>query len=454
MSIDPAFDTPFNDYGQVGSFVSPATPPSLGPLEGTLVSLPCINPDWLRLVLGCVDQLRNISSWLPTLTDTQRVALLGQVEDLRIALQMAAPCCDVAIRLQPDCVLQFSTDGGATWTDVDGWAANFANCVQSGIIPGPPLLPPGFPPNTRACNIAAFLANDIIKEAITQAINAYDHDLSLLALAGNIAAATFAFELPWTAAFIYGVYDLYQFFTAGNIADLRTAEADPVLWSDVTCAIYNAIHTDGAVTEANCAAVIANICALPYTPAVAISTICAYVTQLGCNGLRAAQVAGALTTGDCSGCGGTWCYEWDFTVSPGPFINFNAYDGVWVAGTGWTTGRTVEPFNECGIHFVLPTPHYITSFNILVTSPYESGGNARQLFIRNPVGVNIGVHDMSIFPLGPPPQEQSYPATNATVAEVAIVWRDSGLSDPPSVISKASLQGTGPNPFGADNCTF
>lgn len=353
---EPTWSQPFENYQQTGSYIEPATPPPAGPDAGTLVQLPCVNDDWLPLILGALDQLRNPSSWLDSLTDPQRYDVLGMADRLRqmVAMAINVPCCDVTMRLH-DCVLQFSVDGGVTWVDVTDWAANFAACVQGAIIPTPPLLPPGSSPAIRACNIASYLANDVIHEAITQAINAYDNDLSLLALAGNIAAITFAFDLPWTAAFIYGVYDLYAFFTAANIADLRTAEADATLWADVTCAIYNAIHTDGAITDGNCAAVISNICSLSYTPAVAVSAICAYVTRLGCNGLKAAQTPGALNNADCSGCGAPCqCIEWQWYTTTASWVQ--DYGG-YTAGSGYVMlNASVPHSNYMRVHASLVSP--------------------------------------------------------------------------------------------------
>lgn len=442
--IDPAFDTPFNDYGQVGSFVAPVAVPSLGPLDGTLVNLPCINPDWLRLVLGCVDQLRNRSSWLQSYTDAQIVAILGAVEELRIALQMANPCCDVAMRLEANCVLQFSTDGGATWTDVAGWADNFANCVKQAVIPPPPLLPPGSTPATRACNIASYIANQVIHEAITQAINAYNHDLSLLQLAGNVAAATFAFELPWTTSFIFGVYDLYQFFTAGNIADLTAAEADATLWSLVTCAIYNEILTDGAITTANCSAVIAAICGLRYSRPIAITTICAYITQLGCDQLRALQVVGALATGDCSGCA-SWCYYFNFAATDGSWTAIDI--ATYVSGCCWHAVG-VGGGSGCDIDRTFPATT-LTGLNIHWACDFVNGSAIREIrYLRGGV---VQRADSLFGAAEPDGVEQDFTFSATIIDEIQIYLRADSAGATEN-IAWVKLFGPGTNPFGTNNC--
>src|SRR5713226_381534 len=381
MSYDPAWDMPQPNWVQQGSFETGAIPPAVAPDAGTPVCIGPVAEEWLPYVQGALDQLKNPSSWIVA-SDAAMYTVLQRVDELRSIIGMATGCCDIAIRLTPGCALQYSIDGGATWTDVTGGAANFAGCVQQGIIGLPPLLPPGSGVNQRACNIASYLASDVIHVAITQAINAYNNNLSLLALAGNIAALTFAFDLPWTAAGIYAVYDLYAFFTAGNIAALRASEADSTLWSAVTCAIYNAIHTDGAVTPGNCAAVIANICGIVYVHPVAITAICAYVTQLGCNGLMSAQVAGVLTQQDCSACPGTWCYEWDFRdgLPHGWSVPAGGYGGV-LQSDGWhgtvVNQGTPNEYEGVDIQFSLST-HYITDFAFFVECGAHQGGKPRQ----------------------------------------------------------------------------
>lgn len=451
--IDPAFDTPFADYGQVGSFIAPVALPPLGPLDGTLVNLPCINPDWLLLVLGCVDQLRNRSSWLASYTDAQIVAILGAVEELRIALQMANPCCTVALQLTPGCVLQYSTDGGATWTDVAGWAANFSECVKRSQIPGVPLLPPGSSTGQRACNIAGYLANFVVKEAIQQAINGYNTNLSLLNFAANLAAVTFAFDLPWTTAFIYAAYDLYKVITAGTIADFTAAAADTTLWSNVTCAIYNAIKADSQVTRSNYPAMLAAVCGVSYAHPEVVAAICTYLTDLGVDGVLSLQAAGALDTVDCSGCGGTWCYKFDYTAGDQGSQVYPTYDGHFVAGTGWQSGNTVRGYNEIGFYQPLGRVIPLTSFSIWVITSLGSAGRARTLYVQNPFDTTVGSFNVDALAHPPPGAQQAWSPVGLSGDTVAVIYR-SGGGAPPDVIQSIELQGTGPNPFGPDNCTY
>jgi hypothetical protein len=79
-------------------------------------------------IIGSLLQLLQPPAW--TITDPTRMAeVLGQVTDLILAIGTAGPCM---FRLTADtCLLQYSLNGGATWTDVTGWADNFPLCVRS-----------------------------------------------------------------------------------------------------------------------------------------------------------------------------------------------------------------------------------------------------------------------------------------------------------------------------------
>ena len=334
--IDPAFDTPFVDYGQVGSFVAPVAVPSLGPLDGTLVNLPCINPDWLRLVLGCVDQLRNRSSWLGSYTDAQIVAILGLVEQLRIALQMANPCCDVALQLTSGCVLQYSTDGGVTFTDVAGWATNFPLCVQAVIIPPVPVLPPGQTNPQRACNIAGFLAIDLVQQAVQQAIVVFNQNKTLVNYITTILPI-FSYAFPITTFGLEAFVFLYNFITSANIADFEASQNDVALFNLVKCAIYEAILPQGYVTPGNKGTICSNIGAIVYTHPDVITAISGF-----CDGLSVAQLQAMQNVGvyndpqDCTACGApTNCHLFDFTTGPAGWGVDHPYWGNQVNGQGW-----------------------------------------------------------------------------------------------------------------------
>lgn len=76
-------------------------------------------------ITGSLLQLLQPPTW--AITDPSRMSeVLGQVTDLIVALGTAGPCM---FRLTASCLLQYSLDGGTTWTDVTDWATNFPTCV-------------------------------------------------------------------------------------------------------------------------------------------------------------------------------------------------------------------------------------------------------------------------------------------------------------------------------------
>lgn len=78
-------------------------------------------------MIGSLLQLLQPPAW--AITDATRMTeVLGQVTDLIIALGTAGACM---FRLTDTCLLQYSLDGGTTWTDVTDWATNFPLCVRS-----------------------------------------------------------------------------------------------------------------------------------------------------------------------------------------------------------------------------------------------------------------------------------------------------------------------------------
>src|SRR6266849_1278411 len=458
MTYDPAWDMPQPNWVQQGSFEAGAIPPAVAPNAGTPVCIGPVAVEWLPYVQGALDQLRNPSSWIVA-DDTALATTLQRVDELRSIIGMATGCCDVAIRLTAGCVLQYSIDGGATWTDVTGWAANFAACVKQATIPDVPLLPPGADTAQRGCNIAGYLATSIVKAAIQEAITAYNTNLSLLQFAVQVTSSILAFEFPWTTAFVYAVYDLYQAVSSSTIADFTAAASDGTLWANVTCAIYNAIKADGKVTRANFSSMLAAVCGVTYAHPEVVTAICTYLTDLGVDQVLGLQVGGALDTVDCSGCGGTWCYEWNFSGSQamGWAVPAGGYGGN-LCAYGWcgTEVNAGTPNDYTGVDIVHSFPaHYVVDIAIFAEARTGQGGAARDVCAYH-AGALVFVYHI---PLGGTTavggQAIGIPGVNQMIDKIQVSWRSFG---PPVLgatqVKAVKVEGTGPNPFGADNCTF
>ena len=104
-------------------------------------------------------------------------------------------------------------------------------------------------------------------------------------------------------AVISGLYGLYSSIEGGTLTDYQDAIDDPVLWSELTCAIYTATSGDGQITDSNFPDVQAAVAALSYTHAEVITTISQYLSDLGASGVQQLQTPGALAVYDCTSCG-------------------------------------------------------------------------------------------------------------------------------------------------------
>ncbi len=180
-----------------------------------------------------------------------------------------------------------------TWAiEVVGTAVQ---CSQPPLIPGQPTL-------NRACNIAGYLSNYVIKESLSQGANSVTNTLAIATTVWGIVRYIpgFAEALPLTWLAISG---LLAAITIAGVPATTTAVNDPSLWGAITCAIYNAISTDGQVTTANFPTIVTNITAITFADANVKSAVLGYVNNLGAGGLQALQTGGPYIDYDCSGCG-------------------------------------------------------------------------------------------------------------------------------------------------------
>ena len=243
---------------QQGSYINPVAPPTSAPCDPPTVSV-CINEQWIPFVCGALSQLAQPSTW-DVASQADLIDVLSNVAALIGAIGSAVPC-----------------------------------------VPPAPILGVGSTAQ-RACNISGYLANVLIKNSIQKAIDAINQNQTVLGYGALIISA-----IPGAGAVINfiakGLYGLYSAIESGTLADYEDAVADPTLWSKLTCAIYNATAADGQVTDTNFPAIQAAVAALSYTHADVITTISAYLADLGAYGLEQLQGTGAFAVYDCSSCG-------------------------------------------------------------------------------------------------------------------------------------------------------
>jgi hypothetical protein len=445
---DPGWDMPRINWQQQGSFETGEIPLAYEPDAGPLICLPPINQYWLPLILGCLDQLRNPSTWI-TSNDTQLNTALDRANRLMQMLGERAVCFTYQLRFTSSCVLQYSTDGGATWTDVDGWDTNFLNCVSSVIIPPIPPNPGPSPINQHACNIAGYIATEVLQLSITKAVNDFNAMEGQVQYAQDILL-TVAYAFPLTALALDAFAVLYGEYTALTIGDFTAASTDPVLWSDVTCAIYEAIRTTGYIDASNMATVVSNICAISYSSSTVITAICSFVSALQLRDWQGFQNVGALDDVDCSACVNPpgWCYEWNASSGNVPAFDFTIcyppnIAGQYVSGTGFVPSPAVADNVLCMCH--IGTGGTFKRIEVDYTTQVTQSTSLRSMNLFHPGGpaaisfnFNSGVgtfHDVWLMSSSGYPS--GYFATN-----FCLELDQPSVSSPTQVISRIRCYGT------------
>lgn len=382
MPYDPAWDMPQLHWIQQGSFEPGSIPPIVEPTAGTQVWLGPVAQEWLPWICGALDQLRNPSSWIVA-DDAHMYDTLRRVDTLMGLLCNGGSATPVMLQFTAGCELQFSTDGGATWTTVPGWDANFGNCVKSNLPPPVPPNPNGTTQPQHACNMAGYLASELLEKAIVHAITKAQTQAELANFAHDMIVE-YAIQWPFVVDIINALNGLFQEYIIGSISNFTDASTDPQLWSEVTCAIYRAIHADGQVTVGNYPAIVTNVCAVPYVHADVVSAICSYITAIGASNMIQAQALGALDVVDCTNCG-NWCREFDFTASNGGWdVPGGLPYGTYVPSSGWHSTNNGGN-QQLDVEFNLGASFTITNICVFMASANaNSTGNPRLMEVASP----------------------------------------------------------------------
>lgn len=252
-----------NDTGsfvfQRSSFQEPVPPPTTEICDDPLYCI-SVNREWVPYLVGAALQLCQPSTWLVA-TATDRDTAVRRATDLVAEIGTAVPCTPT------------------------------------------PYVPPGTSTPQQACNISGYLANMVIREAMLQAVNNVQQNLGILNFGLQLIQLIPGVGIAYTI-FAAAVIKFLSTIQSGNLSDYEAALADEGLWAHVACAIYNAILHDGDVTQSNYPTIVANLCALSYTPTDVVTAICQWITNIGVQNLMAAQQPGVMATYTCT-CTGT-----------------------------------------------------------------------------------------------------------------------------------------------------
>ena len=363
-------------------------------------------------------------------------------------------------RFTDTCELQTSSDGGTTWATVPGWDTNLSACFSSWLttaggvtIPTQPVNPGNLSADNEACAVASYLANDFIKVSLTQAVNSLEGNIGkaglLLGLAQAIPGVDVVLDL-----LAFGAVGLYSAISGGTIGNYQSALADPTLWSAMTCAIYNAIKSVGYVDADNYSAVLTAVGGVTYTHSEVVSTIHDYVAGIGLKGIQQVQSAGALDTGDCSACGGAWCYEFDFTTGEHGWAITNG-DGEYLTGQGFQgTHDTYHQKNMVNALIEFESS-VLTGYTVYATTTDASGPTDR--VVEDGIGGSYVGHVILDPNTGGAQQssgswvgvcDPTSPSDHILV-NLQYNWIDDTHI---ILLTKVQVTGTGACPFGTPNC--
>lgn len=239
------------------SFPRPIAAPVSGPCDPPLVCLQ-INASYIPYIAGAMSQLVQRTTWTAATEDDLQQILANMTQAIEIV-------------------------------------GTAVQCSQPPLIPGQPTL-------SRACNIAGYLANYVIRESMSQGANAVQNSIGVVTFIWGIVRFIpgFAEALPVTWLALNGLIAAINTF---GYAIFQTAVNDPTLFPAITCAIYNAISADGQVTNNNFPQIITNINAISFASSDVKTTLIQFIDNLGAGGLEALQTGGPFADYDCTGCG-------------------------------------------------------------------------------------------------------------------------------------------------------
>lgn len=313
--------------------------------------------------------------------------------------------------------------------------------------PGGPPSNPGNPQGVsvpqQACNVASYLANQVIKAAMQSAINSITNAETLLSFVTAVVLLIPGLgEVVDVAVGASAV--LFNAIKAGTLSDFQNAASDPSLWQSVTCAIAQAIAGTGYVTNDNFNAVSAALGGLTYSHPDVVSAIQDYVAALGPAGLEQLQVIGTANDADCSGCG-EWCYTFDFTRAQGAWVIDNA---VWEAGVGFHS-VVIGGNTHLEVHIDFP----ITGISQICGTGTADGNNgtATRQAAYYLDGVLISSFDWAGGAFPPAATNVcTLHAGAASANKITAIIDSDGAGY--TTLSAFGIRGTGVCPFGSPNC--
>lgn len=405
-------------YGPFESFPFPVAPPTALPFDQPHRSL-CINHDWVPYLVGALKVLLQPETW--DASDATIQAIRGQLYEL--INQWESTCVsDIQFRSPTACTLEFSSDGGATWTQIyDAQACIDAN-IANGTIPGSGALPPAIPvPSTCVDYFPAISA-------------ASSYTLPDLVSTGDtIEVTVHATPAAWTD----DIFAFTLYCPDGTFFDLVTS----------ICGSGDPAHSGDPLMTANHMELIAKIGSTYFRPMLGKFTIPAGITrqpiQFFANDVLIGDNVGTIVF-KIEYCSIGWKHEFDFTASDGGWIGrvpYSAYD----AGQGWR-----DASNALYVRAPFRTANY-TLIGIIaeftVSTPDTATGNVGTGNVDASFAYEFTFSsDPSLFQTGGATQWFGVHAIDTTHAP-EFAWAKDTASTAVVHLTKVTLYGLGTDPY-------
>lgn len=335
--------------------------------------------------------------------------------------------------------LQYSTDGGATWQNVD---------TESGSSGNDPRVDEPLQPARGGSNIqclAAANAVACIVELHREVVQWYNDLAAPMVLLGAVALALGVFfPVSWMVmGTALSATTLATIFLT-HTASLNDTAFTETIQNDLICILE--CHSDAAGRWDQTAfnAVLSDVAAQAGDMWGLIGD---YLENLiGPAGLSNAGTTTSVASHDCSACVCNWCYRFDFTTGQAGWSSWHVgyggseCDTVWDTGQGWGNARCGSP---------QPSDWFGGTFNFLiavaVTKVKVGWRNVTRTNSGNGVVFTMGVDRPAD---GNSDVEYVGNQTLTGVMAVGAIVQDWGAGH----VAYVELHGVGDNPFGVNNC--
>src|ERR1035437_9110764 len=163
-----------------------------------------------------------------------------------------------------------------------------------------PVPPPG-PTDQTDCNIAGYLVNEVVKEAMHIAIN------KAMGIGPAWSILTYILDtIPWAGDVVglvgVGIEGSIETMILYSGLSWVEGQADEALWSVIGCKMYEGVHSIHGFTDTSLASIVAHIRAIGGPFSFTANAVADFLEGLGSAALNTITTVSDLKNYDCSSC--------------------------------------------------------------------------------------------------------------------------------------------------------